>query len=133
MRTDFPEFHDGWFDGIRVGEDTATLYLRERNGKDRTLILEGVKALQMDDFRQGNIVVELETTKGARPSSNTPWERLFPSPHPSADQQYHDKYAQFLEAEIAKIVSGEHSLVMLSPAYGADLLAVCREASFRAT
>ena len=65
MRTDFPEFHDGWFDGIRVSEDVATLYLRDWSGKERLLVLEGVTVLQVDDFRQGNIIVEPEATKGA--------------------------------------------------------------------
>ena len=65
MRTDFPEFHDGWFDGIRVSEDVATLYLRNLSGKERLLVLESVTVLRVDDFRQGNIIVELEATKGA--------------------------------------------------------------------
>ena len=65
MRTDCPESHDAWFDGIRVSEYVATLYLRDRSGKESLLVLEGVTVLQVDDFRQGNIIVELEATKGA--------------------------------------------------------------------
>ena len=65
MRTECPESRDGWFDGIRVSEDVATLYLRNLSGKERLLVLESVTVLRADDFRQGNIIVELEATKGA--------------------------------------------------------------------
>lgn len=68
---------------------------------------------------------------GRSPYTDTDFERLFGSPHPSAAAQYHDAHALVLQRQIARIESGELSLVVIVPSYGADLLAVCREAIFR--
>jgi len=85
----------------------------------------------MEDFRQGNVVNCFEVTSGGRPDPNFNWERLYPAPHPSAEDKYHSEHASFLAAKVLAIANGELTLVEMEPVYGADLLAVCRSATLQ--
>lgn len=124
-------FHDGYVTGIRLREEAATIYLRQVSGAEYELLLEGLEALQVEDFREGNIISLVEVVTGRIPYADTDFDRLFVSPHPSAAAQYHDAHALVLKRQIARIENGEASLVIIVPSYGADLLAFCREAIFR--
>lgn len=124
-------FHDGHLLGIRMGERTATLSLREIGGTEHELTLDGVELLRMDDFRQGNIVDLIEIVSGERPSPDVPLDRLFGSPHPSAGEEYQAQHAAFVERHLADIESGSASLVTLISSYGADLIAFCRKVTLR--
>jgi len=101
------------------------------NGPEYELLLEGLEALHVEDFREGNIISLVEIVTGHPPHADTDFDRLFVPPHPSAAEQYHDAHALVLKRQIARIENGETSLVLIVPSYGADLLAVCREAIFR--
>jgi len=58
--TKLPHFHDGYFDGIRIGPNKLVqCFLRTVNDQSFVLILEGVQALVLSDFRQGNIILDL--------------------------------------------------------------------------
>ena len=87
--------------------------------------------MQMDDFHEGNIVGLFETTTGVPPSKSIDLERLYPSPHASAAEEYHSKHAAFLDRKIRSIEAGELTLVEMQPAIGADLLAVCQSAQLK--
>ncbi len=87
--------------------------------------MTGVDALQMEDFREGNIVVLFETTTGQPPQKSFDFERLYPSPHVSVAKEYHSKHAAFLDQKIKSIEAGDLTLVEMQPAIGADLLAIC--------
>jgi hypothetical protein len=100
------------------------------------LTLTGIKALHVENFREGNIVSEVEMFSVAAPISKAVkliMDRLFPAPHPSADQVYHDRYAIFIEDRISEISSGAAKLVSISSSYGADLLAFCETVEARPT
>jgi hypothetical protein len=53
------DFHDGFVDGIFVSGTTARIFLRTEGGRGFTLVLRGVDALSVNDFRKGNIVFEV--------------------------------------------------------------------------
>lgn len=125
MKKELP-LHDAIFDGIVTSGRTSTLYLTRSNGVGCSVTLGGVDALQIDDFREGNIVVLFEITNGETPNPNINWERLFPSPHPSAGKAYQVKHAEFVKSKLLAIEDGELTLIEMQPAFGADLLAVCR-------
>ncbi|WP_420381753.1 hypothetical protein [Novosphingobium sp.] len=122
-----PRFHDGNVTGLRLRDGAATIYLRDVSGSDFELLLEGLEALHVEDFREGNIILVAEVVTGRAPDADTDFDSLFTPPHPSADAKYHDAHALQLKRQIARIESGEVSLVMIVPSYGADLLATCRE------
>lgn len=54
-----PDFHDGFVDGVLASDGTARIVLRIVTGERFTLLLRGVDALRVNDFRKGNIVLEL--------------------------------------------------------------------------
>ena len=119
-----PSFHDGYMTGVAVGEDNATRSLKRANGEVWQIRLPAIQALKMDDFRQGNIILSLETFSST-PSDIALIERLYEAPHPSAAPKYHDAHIQLISRKMAMIESGETTLLVLTPSYGADLVALC--------
>jgi hypothetical protein len=126
MIQSIPNFHDGYVTGLKVREGGATLYLRQVDGADFNMILEDLEALQIDDFRQGNIISHVDIIAGRLLSANA-LDRLYEPPHPAAAPQYHEKYASFLKGQVERIERGEAQLLVTVPSYGADLLAICRQ------
>ena len=126
-----PHFHDGYLTGLRLREGGATLYLREVDGPEYELLLEGLEALHIEDFREGNIISHVEIVTGRTPYAHVDFDGLFDPPGPSAAAQYHEKHAALLRRQIARIESGEACLIVIEPSYGAKMLAICREASCR--
>src|SRR5713226_2410321 len=55
-----PNFHDGYFDGLKIGPSKLVrFFLRTVNQQSFVLILEGVEALALTDIKQGNIILDL--------------------------------------------------------------------------
>ena len=130
-----PSFHDGYLTSIAVGDKCATLGFTRSDGAQFELDLLGVEALQIEDFRQGNIVYELEIISGRDPSSydnHRALDRLFVAPHPAADARYHEARAAFVAKQVEKIKNGQALLVAVSASYGADLAAYFASARLRA-
>ena len=122
-----PHFHDGYVIGVRLREKAATIYLRQVDGSDFEVVLNDLEALQIEDFRQGNIISMVEIVTGRTPYVHTNFDNLFPPPHPSAAAQYHETHAAFIERLITRIENGEVCLVIIVPSYGAELMAICRD------
>ena len=53
------DFHDGYVDGVLVSGDATRIFLRTVREARFTLTLTGVDALHFEDFKQGNIIFEL--------------------------------------------------------------------------
>jgi hypothetical protein len=55
-----PNFHDGHFDGLRIGPSKlVSFFLRTQDGKAFTLLLQEVDALTLSEVKQGNIILDL--------------------------------------------------------------------------
>lgn len=128
--------HDGRLTSIAVSEGGAVLGLVHVDGRRFSLILSGVEALALNDFRAGNIVFELQVVTGPKFEEvglsfgdvRAAFEVLFTRPHSTAAREYHDAYNDFLDRQIRRLEDGVMRLVILEPAYGADLLAFCTSA-----
>jgi hypothetical protein len=134
MTPSIPSFHDGHLTGVALKDKVAVVSLLRSDGGEYELTLSGLKALQVADFREGNIVARVEVISGREPdptAKNEIMERLFPGPHPNAAQSYHAGYAAFIEARLAELASGAATIVAISPSYGADLLAFCETFQMR--
>lgn len=119
MRNELP-LHDATFDGIVTEDRTTTLYFTRTDGSGCAVELVQVRELQMNDFRQGNIVIIFEVTTGELLQTSADLAQLFPPPHPSAQEEYQRSYADFVRAIISQIESGSLAFVEMQPAYGAD-------------
>jgi hypothetical protein len=128
--------HDGTLTSVAVGEGGAVLLLTHVDGRQFKLILSGVESLVINDFREGNIILELQVVVGSRFDEfglsagdiRAAFEMLFTRPHADADAEYHDAYDVALDKQIRRLEDGDMRLVILDPAYGADLLAFCASA-----
>jgi hypothetical protein len=111
----------------------AVLGLTHVDGRQFDLSLTGVEALSISDFREGNIILELQVVTGPKfeevglPLGDVreALEVLFPGPHPDAVRKYHDEHELFLVRQTRRLEEGSARLVVLDPAYGADLVAYC--------
>ena len=96
----------------------------------------GVEALSISDFREGNIILELQVVTGPKFEEvglssgdvRATLVVLFPGPHPAAVRKYHDEYEDFLAEKTKRLQEGPARLVVLDPSYGADLVAYCSAA-----
>ncbi len=131
MSSDVPRFHDGLVTGIIVAGKSAALFLRQTNGEEYALDLEGLEVLHMEDFRQANIISNVEVVTLRLPDNDVAFDRLFGAPHPTAEPIYHEQYAAVVELQQNRIKSGETKLLVVVPSWGADLLAICREVTCR--
>lgn len=128
--------HDGQLRSIAVDGKRAVLGLTHVDGRCFRLELEGVEALCMDGFREGNIILELQVITGPDfdEAGLSPGdvlanlEALFLRPHPAAAARYHAEYDAFRDRQLSRLESGTARLVLLEPAYGAELLAYCTSA-----
>lgn len=125
--------HDGQLRSLAVSEGCAVLGLTHVDGRCFLLKLGGVEALCVDGFREGNIISELEVVSGSDFEAVgislgdvlASWEALFLRPHQSAAEKYHAAYDAFRDKQLARLEAGMAKLVLLEPAYGADLMAYC--------
>ena len=122
---DFSQFHDGHLTGVQLGEDTVTFLLARADGQAFDLVLSNLKSLQIEDFRQGNIVNYIGTFDGTAPGDAAYIERLYTSPHPSAAAQYREANAGFIARQLASVRSGETVMIAIEPSYGASVVAHC--------
>ena len=57
---DIPSFHDGYFDGLRIGPNKlVNLFLRTQDRKSFILVLEEVDRLKFSEIKEGNTVFDL--------------------------------------------------------------------------
>jgi len=56
----FPNFHDGFFDGLWTSENKSVhLFLRTSNGERSTIVLNEVERLNTSNFMAGNIILDV--------------------------------------------------------------------------
>ncbi|HVK80141.1 MAG TPA: hypothetical protein VM915_05960 [Verrucomicrobiae bacterium] len=128
MTQHIPNFHDGRLTGVSLGEGSAVLNLVKADGGKYELALSGLKALQVSDLKEGNIIDQLEVISMREPDATVRDEimqRLFPAPHPSAAEVYQTKYTTFIAARLSDLSTGAATLIVMTPSYGADLVALC--------
>ena len=129
-------FHDGKLESVAVSDGTAAFGLAHVDGRRFRLNLSGVEALSINDFREGNIILELQVLSASdfekaglsAGDVRAMLEVLFPRPHANAAPNYHEAYDGFLQSQHERIDQGLAKLVLLDPAYGADLVAFCASA-----
>lgn len=78
---DIPNFHDGHFDGLRIGSDKRIdLFLRTQDGESFTLALKDVDALTLSEIKQGNIIFDLVFRSGEQLTSEDLKELFYVEP-----------------------------------------------------
>lgn len=119
-----PRLHDGFLEGIIVKEDkSATLTLRDVNGVQYELELGAVEHLCANDFRRGNIILDLTVERGKDCDASL-LRMLF-------DNKYLESRPDFLVALLQRIEAEDLTLVSIDPSYGCSFVALCRTINWR--
>src|ERR1700722_16343894 len=99
-------FNHGYLTGISLGERSACLGLKTDTGERYEFDLIGVHRLRADDFRQGNIILDLEVITGRAPpvsEFNRQMERLDETPSADVAPSYHDARSSRIEKIFVQI------------------------------
>jgi len=120
---DIPNFHDGWPTGIQRDAKQVTLSILRVSGEKWRIVMEGVLALRLDGFLEGNIISCFEIIKGSQPAPGI-LDHLYPAPHPLSEKQYHDIHASGLKKKSSMVMAGEAVMAIITPSYGADFVAL---------
>ena len=106
----FPH-HDGTLDGVLLidGGTVVELLLTDTAGRKSRLQLRGVRALQVEDLREGNIVLRIEL-----------WAVRRARERRDLAEAIDERLGLRLER-----LSPESLVFQLTPSYGARILAVC--------
>lgn len=129
---DISDFHDQHMVSVSLDDDTGTLGFKDRFGARSEVTLHLVEALLMNDFRQGNIVLDLEILEGEDALGAEAGQllaQLFPEPHTAAPTEVHDRHRALIAGRTARLRSREAVLISISPSYGACLVAFCASIS----
>src|SRR5262249_53568780 len=122
-----PNLHDGFVDGVVLeGEKRVAVSLRDVSGQVFSMRLIEVEALVCNEFRQGNIILDITIFSGIAPDDDA-LGSLFGSPHPSVAREHHEQHKRLLQDRSDKIRKGVLKLVSIEPSYGCSLTALCGE------
>jgi hypothetical protein len=70
LNVELQAFHDGFLDGFLILESSVLLFLSTMEKQPYVLIARGVEQMKADDFRQGNIILDVLTRRGNEISIN---------------------------------------------------------------
>jgi hypothetical protein len=107
-----PSFHDGSFDGVWIPADNmAHLFLTTVEHKRFTIVLEGVKAMHLENVRQGNIVFGMNLI-GTDQLTESHIELLYELSNIARDQQ--------IATLLASARQGGLRMLEMTTSYGAE-------------
>lgn len=113
-----PNVHDAQLIGLFTCESGSTIvFIIKSNGKNICLSLSGVEQFKCDNFRHGNIILDITIETGAAASIDDIL-LLF-----DIDNNMNNV---FFEKILARFESRELTLVKLNPSYGCSFLCACK-------
>lgn len=114
----FDEFHDGFLDGLwtEKARNRVHIFLRTVHNKLFTVRVDGIVALNLNGFREGNVIFELSTLNG---DEITPEhiEQVYEFPEGESGIRYRSRV-------IERVRSENLILLRISPSYGATCVAL---------
>lgn len=118
------QFHDSTLICIEMGDTFTRLGFRLVDNTTASCKLIGVEQFLCNGLRKGNIVLEAAVIRGKSLDPNIS-KKLFDSP-----QSNNQKLNQYLDLIDRKLIGGELNLFLLSPAYGGEIISLCKEIIF---
>ncbi|MBA3353104.1 MAG: hypothetical protein H0U23_11925 [Blastocatellia bacterium] len=112
----FVDLHDGYLNGLLIeAETTLILHCKTEDGRACTFTMPGMVRLRANNFREGNIIFELNIYQGPE----CPIELV------KQLKEYEEaRTDEMLSKDMEIIVQGNWTLVELTSSYGCDLLAL---------
>ena len=111
-----PDFHDANVNGLLVTNDKSLMVsISGSSCGNKCLVLHGLERLRCDDFRQGNIILDITVSSG--PSLNV---------DDLAYVHEVERNTPFLQSAMDRLRSQNSLLVRLNPSYGCSLVGICQ-------
>lgn len=124
-----PGFHDGWLTSIAVSEDkTATIGLRRFSGERYLLHLFAVKRLLANEFKEGNIILDMVLANGIEPRDTSSFRNIAGEPHPSVVEPVRGRMEAAIAQNLRDVVEGRSVFVQIDASYGCELACLCGSA-----
>lgn len=112
---DMADLHEGLLNGVLVFDKRALIQATTVNGEPWTISLEGVSTLRVIDMREGNIILDCEVMETSEIAGDA-LEELF------RGNQRDTELAHWKE----QIDSGARKLLLITPSYGATVIALAK-------
>src|SRR5687768_6346078 len=117
-----PDLHDGSFLGARLeGEDLLVLWFQDVESARVTLCLEGLEHLLINQFREGNIVLDMGI--GILEAHIVDLVTELFAPARTTDNE--------VQCLVKDVIEQRKCIYYVSSSYGATLIAICRSVSHR--
>jgi hypothetical protein len=121
-----PKLHDGYLLGLELDEGALRVRMRDIAGQAFTMRLKGLERLLSNEFREGNIIFDIQIVCGFKPDISYV-RRLLGELHSSAGSPYREQHERAIEDRMQEVTEGKLTLVVIEPSYGCELVALCRE------
>lgn len=106
-----PNLHDGFLDGVFLSEDkSAHLFVRTVAGERSTIVLKGIKAMNVTNFWAGNIILDVTVVHPER-LSGVQIQNVYP---------YLSKEDNQVAAQLSKAQQQGLFALEITPSYGAE-------------
>lgn len=117
------QLHDAHLLSLELKPDHGcVITFIEEGGRMSQLVLQGIERLKALDFREGNIVLDLDIIRGKTPNSSILRILFDLSPDDNPD---------YFRLRMAMIEAGRLSLVHVIPSYGCEVIALCKNAKLK--
>lgn len=127
---ELPYVHDGFVVGLRLEGHLAGITIEIENGKRVELLMHGVRALQIDHFRLGNIVFSARIFRNVRPS-RADMANILKGLRPLDSGQWeHD--VGYPETIASEVEQGRAILCIIEPTIGCSMTALCERVEMAA-
>lgn len=117
-----PDLHDSNLLSIESDTDQAILKFRLVSGDLVQATLIGVDRLVCDNFREGNIVLDVTIESEA---AGSVLDKLFIPPRIK-----NEKYEAFISTVRQKLKEGMMKIVSINPSYGCESIVYCKDVYF---
>lgn len=116
----FPPLHDSSMCGIRLLDKArAVLFFSTDEGDHFEVCLDGIRSIKLNDFREGNTVLDFSMMSGDEGSL-----RLVANLYEVDFES--EKSKPYFQEIIDLLNSNQLKIIQLNPSYGCDLLALCK-------
>lgn len=114
----YSEFHDGFFDGLLLGEKSAHIFVSTEHKELFVIEVLDVVALSASDIKAGNIVYEVLTRSGVELTLED--IIAVKGPFPEISEQ------SFAQRGLVQALEDNLILLEINPSYGATCLVLAR-------
>ena len=122
-----PPLHDSELISVNTDDSIVSLLFKLDDGSNVYCYLNDTEQFVCNNFRQGNIVLDLTVITGDLLSDELKF-KIFP-----ASRVKNEKFDRYIESINNKLQKNELIIIQLNPSYGCEITAICSSISFNSS